>query len=220
MSPAVHARHHLRFYLALLAGALTWLGLGWLSPELAPQAAGDVFFAAYLLLMTAFVLRATVADLRDRADVEDEGAPIIFALTALAIGFCLVSIFTLLGGKPGGLHLIVSLASVPLGWLTLHTVLAFHYARLHYRRAEPASSQTPGAPRRDRGGLAFPGDAEPTAWDFLYFSFVIGMTAQVSDVEVEDAGTRRLVLAHSVVSFFFNTVLVALAVNVAINASQ
>lgn len=216
MSASRHARHHLRFYAALLIGAATWLAASLVSPKLAPMAAGDTFFAAYLLMMSVFVTGATTEELRRRADYEDEGAPIIFLLTGLAIAFCFVSIFTLLSGKPGGVHLLVSLASVPLGWLTLHTMLALHYARLHYARAESVD----GKKRQDRGGLAFPSTKEPSAWDFMYFSFVIGMTAQVSDVQVEDRGTRRLVLAHSVVSFFINTVLVALAVNVAINASQ
>jgi uncharacterized membrane protein len=215
MSATQHARHHLRFYAALLIGALTWIVGSQLSPKLAPMAAGDAFFAAYLLLMSVFVAGASVDDLRRRADYEDEGAPIIFVLTGLAIAFCLGSIFSLLSGKPGLVHLLVSLASVPLGWMTLHTMLALHYARLHYA---PKSARV--KKREDRGGLAFPGTEEPDAWDFLYFSYVIGMTAQVSDVQVEDGGTRRLVLAHSVVSFFINTVLVALAVNVAINASQ
>ena len=214
MSASRHARHHLRFYAALLIGALSWAAASRLSPQLAPMAAGDAFFAAYLLLMSVFVAGASVDDLRRRADYEDEGAPIIFLLTGIAIAFCLVSIFTLLNGKPGRVHLLVSLASVPLGWLTLHTMLALHYARLHY------APKSPGKKREDRGGLAFPGTEQPDAWDFLYFSYVIGMTAQVSDVQVEDGGTRRLVLAHSVASFFINTVLVALAVNVAINASQ
>ncbi|WP_428313324.1 DUF1345 domain-containing protein [Hydrocarboniphaga sp.] len=214
MSASQHTRHHLRFYVALLIGALTWFAASLLSPKLAPMAAGDVFFASYLLMMSRFVAGTSVDDLRRRADYEDEGAPIIFALTGIAIAFCLGSIFTLLNGKPGQVHLLVSLASVPLGWLTLHTMLALHYARLHYAPKSAAKR------REDRGGLAFPGTEEPDAWDFLYFSYVIGMTAQVSDVQVEDSGTRRLVLAHSVASFFINTVLVALAVNVAINASQ
>jgi uncharacterized membrane protein len=219
MSATSHARHHLRFYGALLIGAVAWITAGFISPKLAPMAAGDVFFAVYLLLMMVFSAGASTEDLRRRADYDDEGAPIIFVLTGVAIAFCFGSIFTLLNGKPGHVHLLVSLASVPLGWLTLHTMLAFHYARLHYARAQPSPKAT-SKKREDRGGLAFPGTEEPNAWDFLYFSYVIGMTAQVSDVQVEDGGTRKLVLAHSVVSFFINTVLVALAVNVAINVSQ
>jgi uncharacterized membrane protein len=99
--------------------------------------------------------------------------------------------------------------SVPLGWLTLHTVIAFHYAHLYYAAGPPK-----GGARTDARGLGFPGAEEPTLWDFLYHSFVVGMTSQVSDVQVQSAEMRRLVLIHGVTSFFMNTVLLALAVNV------
>ena len=72
-----------------------------------------------------------------------------------------------------------------------------------------------GASGHDAGGLDFPGTEEPDALDFLYYSLVVGMTAQVSDVQVRTSAMRRFTLAHGVVSFFFNTVLIALAVNVA-----
>ena len=73
---------------------------------------------------------------------------------------------------------------------------------------------------RDAGGLKFPGTDQPHAWDFMYYSFVIGMTAQVSDVMVLTTLIRQLTLAQAVISFFFNTVLIALAVNVAVVLGQ
>ena len=102
----------------------------------------------------------------------------------------------------------MAVAGVPLGWLTLHTLAAFHYANLYY-------APRPGG--REAGGLDFPGTKEPGPWDFLYFAFVIGMTAQVSDVAVRTAQMRRAALAHGVASFFYNTVILALAVNAAVN---
>lgn len=213
MSPTRHATHHTRFYAALAAGALVWASLRFTGSAIAPIAAGDVFFALYLFLTLMFASKVSVHGLRRQANVEDEGLPLIMGLTVAAVVLCLASIFSLLGAKASGLRLAVSLASVPLGWLSLHTLLAFHYARLYY-----GASGT-GKAKRDRKGLVFPGTDEPDAWDFLYFSFVLGMTAQVSDVVVESAPVRRLVLVHSIGSFFFNTVLVALAVNVAVNAS-
>jgi uncharacterized membrane protein len=103
---------------------------------------------------------------------------------------------------------VLAIASVLLGWLTLHTIAAFHYAHLYYAKAVSSRGQ-------DAGGLEFPDTNEPTGWDFLYYSFVVGMTAQVSDVQVLATPMRRLTLAHSVVSFFYNTVILALAVNLA-----
>jgi uncharacterized membrane protein len=86
--------------------------------------------------------------------------------------------------------------------------MAFHYASLHY--FDDPEVET------DEGDLKFPGDSEPGVWDFLYFSFVVGMTAQVSDVAVTTTPMRRAVIMHGVISFFFNTVLIAMAVNAAV----
>jgi len=118
---------------------------------------------------------------------------VLLALSAVVLS--LASIFALLArsGDPDPSELSLAVASVPLGWLTLHTIIAFHYAHLFYA---PDDAET----HRDKG-LIFPDTAEPGAWDFLYFSFVIGMAAQVSDVTVRTGGMRKLVLAHSIVSF-------------------
>jgi uncharacterized membrane protein len=209
-----HVRHHGRFYLAAIAGIAVWLAAGGSLPWPLPSlAGGDAFFLIYLALMTRFALRSTPEDLRRRASVEDEGMPLIVALALAAIVFSLVAIFSLLNrdGTPEPGELALATASVPLGWLMLHTIAAFHYAHRFY-----ATEASPG----DAGGLNFPGEGDPGAWDFLYFSFVIGMTAQVSDVAVERTDMRRLVLFHGVASFFYNTVLLALAVNVAVTLAH
>jgi uncharacterized membrane protein len=106
-------------------------------------------------------------------------------------------------------HLSVELtllagATILLSWLFAHTAFAVHYANDYY--ADAAASRPKG--------LLFPGGhADPDYWDFLYFSFVVGMTCQVSDVQVATRFWRRLVLAHGVVSFLFNTVVLALCIN-------
>jgi uncharacterized membrane protein len=88
----------------------------------------------------------------------------------------------------------------------LHTVMTFHYANIFYK----GSAQD----RKKEKALEFPGGGgEPGVTDFLYFSLVIGMTAQVSDVQVQTTRMRRAVMVHGIVSFFFNTVLIAMAVN-------
>jgi uncharacterized membrane protein len=95
-----------------------------------------------------------------------------------------------------------------LSWAAVHTIFALHYAHDYYRPAKP-------------GGLQFPsGDQHEKAdyWDFVYFSFVIGMTAQVSDVGITDKTIRRTATAHGIISFVFNTALVALMVNIAASA--
>ena len=209
-----HIRHHGRFYCAALAGLALWLAALALHWPLPPLVGGDAFFLIYLALMGRFALGMTPEGLRRRASFEDEGIPLIILLALAAVVLSLAAIFALLGrpDSPDPSELSLAVVSVPLGWLMLHTILAFHYAHLFYA--------TEGGDVGDAGGLDFPNTREPAAWDFLYFSFVIGMTAQVSDVTVQSAGMRRLVLGHSIVSFFYNTVLLALAVNVAVTLAR
>jgi uncharacterized membrane protein len=201
-------RRHARFLYALAAGAGVGLATRSLDPPLRILLAGDTFFVAYLLLTAAFVAGATASHLRERAARADEGLPFIILVTVAAAGLSVAAIFLLLrqpGGHPA-VSLLLAAASVPLGWLTLHTVASFHYANLYYA---PTAGDV-------AGGLDFPGMPEPGPWDFLYFSFVIGMTAQVSDVAVRSPALRRAVLAHGVASFLYNTVILALAVNAAV----
>jgi uncharacterized membrane protein len=91
--------------------------------------------------------------------------------------------------------------------------MAFHYADLFY-------FDDPETPEQEGHDLDFPGCEEPNAWDFLYFSFVIGMTCQVSDVQVKTSAMRQTVLAHGVVSFLFNTVFIAMAVNAGVSLAS
>ncbi len=104
--------------------------------------------------------------------------------------------------------LTIAIATIALSWAAVHTTFALHYAHDYYRGAKP-------------GGLQFPsGDKEDHAdyWDFVYFSFVIGMTAQVSDVGITGKTIRRTATAHGIVSFIYNTALLALTVNIAASA--
>src|SRR5207237_2836193 len=134
---------------------------------------------------------------------EDEGILIVALLTVAAITFSCLDIFTALNQKhpPAPLELALALAGAPLGWATLHTISAFHYANLHYFDRDPIQPDNIPA-------LRFPQTQKPGPWDFLYFSFVEGMQAQVSDVLVQTTRMRRSVLFHSVAPLLFNTVLI------------
>jgi uncharacterized membrane protein len=205
-----HIVHHARFYLSAAVGAATGLVLADVTLPIRLVAASDAFFLAYLSTMAIFAQQTTLAAMRQRASFDDEGIAVIVLMTLAVIGLSLWSIFMVVNqDSSGGIWQTALLAAnVPLGWLTLHTLAALHYEHVYYGKAE-------GEGRRDEGGLAFPRTSEPTAGDFLYHAFVVGMTAQVSDVQVLTPAMRRLTLAHGVVSFFFNTVILALAVNVA-----
>lgn len=217
MTPVSHLRHHRRFYLAALAGLVVWLAAGGLRNPLPILIGGDAFFCIYLALMARLAVRITPDGLRARASETDEGIILIMLLALAAIVFSLAAIFILLNGaaKPDLVELGLGIASVPLGWLMLHTVAAFHYAYRFYYGAAGQGEDDP-VEAADAGSLQFPKTDEPGAWDFLYFSFVIGMTAQVSDVAVLSTGMRRATMLHGIVSFFYNTVLLALAVNAAV----
>lgn len=208
-----HITRHRYFYLSALLGVAAWIATRAALPSLSSPLAWDVFFCGYIVMMTVEAFRTTPPRLRKQAAVEDEGMIVIILVTLTAICLNLASLFVILnrGNKPDTLLLLLSIASAPLGWFMLHTIAAFHYGHLYYAAARPD-----GRANKDAGGLTFPDTSEPVSWDFFYFSFVIGMTAQVSDVQVTARAMRQVVLAHSLASFFFNTVLIAAAVNIAV----
>lgn len=200
-----HARFLISFALGVAAGIAAW-ALS-VAPDFSLLAAGDVFFLIYLALTARIIGSTGPDDLRRHAEEDDEGVALILLLAALAVGVSITAIFLVLNADASSLAArLTALVSLPLGWATIHTVVAFHYAHLHYRG--------------EGAGLRFPGKGDPDAWDFLYTSFTIGMTAQVSDTEVTSRPLRRAVLMHGVASFFYNTCILALAVNAALSAGQ
>ncbi|MDE2467072.1 MAG: DUF1345 domain-containing protein [Alphaproteobacteria bacterium] len=210
-----HVRHHVRFYLAALLGVACFFVVP-TSDDVRALAAGDMFFASYLLAMTVVTVMLSTENLKARAWDEDEGIALIFLVVLLAISFCCAAVFSVLSLKTGlgTVPAALAIAAVPLGWATLHTVAAYHYANLFYGPLrDPKESDEPA-------GLIFPGTESPGTWDFIYFSFVIGMTFQVSDVQIASSRLRRAALAHSMVSFFFNTAIIAMAVNAAVNLTS
>ena len=211
-----HLHHHRWFYIALILAGLAWLLSDVIVPRIRLFIAIDTFYLSYLLLMGLLVAHASPDELRRRAAVDDEGILFIAGITVVAVFFSLVSLFELLNqsGKPDTTRLVLSIGSAPLAWAVLHTIAAFHYGHRYYADLDPGPLVV------DAGGLKFPDTPEPAVWDFLYYSFVIGMTAQVSDVMVTNTAMRKMTLVHGVVSFFLNTVLIALAVNVAVALAQ
>ncbi len=217
-------RRYAPFYIAVAAGLVALPVALWFWPQLAIQAVASVFFLVYLTLESMKFPTLTPAFLRKHAATADEPPWVIAAVTFGAVLVAIGSLFALInrGGRPHALELGLSLAAVALGWFTIHTMVSLHYAHLYWRPDRPDKAGKSGksgksAATAEHGGLDFPGESEPGGYDFLYFSFVTGMTAQTSDVAVTKTRMRKLNLLHSVVSFFFNTVLVAAAVNVAVS---
>ena len=171
----------------------------------------DVGVALYLILAFELMARCDVHHIRRRAVQQDDGAIAILVLTAIAalasFGAIIAELGTAQGATRTPAQLVIATATIVLSWVFTHMTFALHYAHEFY-----------GERGRKDGGMAFPGKDEPDYWDFFYFSIVIGMTSQVSDVAVTTKSIRRTVTAHGVVSFFFNAALLALTVNIAASA--
>jgi uncharacterized membrane protein len=105
-------------------------------------------------------------------------------------------------------HVALAVATVALSWVMVHTLFTLHYAYQFYSMPKCVQSESSKRP------LIFPGDDLPDYYDFAYFSFVIGMTSQVSDVQIASRNIRRWALLHGVISFTFNTAVLALGINV------
>ena len=166
----------------------------------------DAGVAFYLIGALTLMAGADAARIRRRAVILDEGRLAILMVVVGAAVASLGGIVAQLGGERGAAHLGLATVTILLSWTLVHVIFALHYAHEFYA-AKPRG-----------GGLTFPGGEEPDYWDFLYFSLVIGMTSQVSDVAVTGRTIRRTVAAHGVVSFLFNAALIALTVNIAASA--
>jgi uncharacterized membrane protein len=172
----------------------------------------DIWVGLYLVLAFHMMARSDVHHIRRRATQQDEGQLTILTLTGAAALASLGAIIAELSASTAGggvrrpAPLILATVTIVLSWALIHTIFALHYAHEFYDESNGR-------------GLAFPGGEEhPDYWDFVYFSFVIGMTSQVSDVGITAKPIRRTVAAHGVVSFVFNAALLALMVNIAASA--
>ena len=154
----------------------------------------DIFIAFYLALAYAMMLRSGVTHIRRNAVMQDDGRFLILMVTALGAFASIAAIVSELGAEHRGApELILATVTIALSWAMVHTTFALHYAHDYYRGAKP-------------GGLAFPGadqsGEEPDYWDFVYFSFVVGMTAQVSDVGITNKTIRRTILKEMLAERF------------------
>nr|ALS89353.1 protein of unknown function (DUF1345) [uncultured bacterium] len=172
----------------------------------------DISVGLYVILALEMMARADVHQIRRHAAAQDEGAVVILVLTVAAALASLLAIVALLGTSSAGVtprhpvDLALATLTIGLSWAFIHTMFALHYAHEFYAE-------------NGQRGMAFPGaEEEPDYGDFLYFSLVIGMTSQVSDVGITTREIRRTVAIHGVVSFFFNAALLALTVNIAASA--
>ncbi len=168
----------------------------------------------YLALDWLTILTTPLRKIRELAQQQDLSRFLIFlfvvvtACAALfAVGF-LVNVKKSPAGAHFVIHLLLTLSTVIFSWMLVHTVFGLRYAHTFY-----GDSDQPGV-QQHAGGLIFPGDRPPDYFDFAYFSFVVGMTCQVSDVQITSRRMRRLTLVHSILSFGFNSIILALLINI------
>ena len=164
-------------------------------------------------MVLLFSLRNTLPDTMKRiAAQQDAGKWAVLTLALLAAGANLVAIA---GEVPlirnaaefeKGLRIALVISTIVLSWTFMHTIFALHYAHDYYSSSATTTDKI-------RNGLQFPGEGMPGYMDFAYFSFTIGMTFQVSDVQITDPDMRKLALTHGIMSFFYATGILALTIN-------
>jgi uncharacterized membrane protein len=203
----VHART--RLLIAVAAGFVLFLVL--------PQdmrfatktlLAWDLTALAYIVMTLIMIARSTVDTCYARAAYYDEGDWVILLVVIVSASASFATIFSelaVLKSPHGSLWhaLVLTGATVALSWTFTHLVFTLHYANIYYRPDDDGP-----------GGLEFPGDRPPDYRDFLYYSFVIGCASQTGDVGTVSPAMRRITLVHGIVSFVFNTAILALTINV------
>lgn len=171
----------------------------------------------YLVLNTIAMARSTSKTIRWRAKITDEGQFAILILVSLAALAAIGAIVAELGstkdlkGLDKGLHLGLAGLTILSAWLFIHFTFALHYAHEYFDETKSEEGEKRGL----RGGLNFPDTEEPDYWDFLYFSFIIGVASQTADVSIGSKAMRRTSLAHSILAFFFNSAILAITINIA-----
>lgn len=170
--------------------------------------AWDVGVACFLALAWIMAARSSPAKMQEQAALEDVTAVTFLVLTLAAAIISLAAIAAELIGirndrsDAQAFRLIIAAATILCSWFFVHTMYAIHYAHEYYGDAG------------ERQGIVFPHREKPDYWDFVYFSFTFGAAAQTSDVVIVSKRMRRLALAHTILAFLFNTMILALAVNV------
>jgi uncharacterized membrane protein len=206
------ARHRL-FIAFALAAAVFFSLRGRVHPATEAIATWDAFAFCVLLLAWLTILTTPLHKLRSRAREQDLSRSLIFVFVVVAACAALFAVGFLISVNKNQLHghltahLLLALGTVVFSWSLVHTVFGLRYAHTFYGDSDDPAQD------RHAGGLSFPEGHIPDYFDFAYFSFVIGMTFQVSDVQVTSRRMRQLTLLHSVLSFGFNTVILALLIN-------
>jgi uncharacterized membrane protein len=203
-----------RLFAGVAVGLIAWPFLpGSLPVTTRGVLAWDAGVLVFLVLSAHLFVTETPDHMPANAEAQQEGEWTIFwlSIAVVIVSFIAVSSeFSAIKAMPDarrGVQVALVAGTLLASWLMTHVTFAFRYAHEFYARDA-------GGPDVDRG-LEFPGEREPDYLDFLYFSLVLGMTFQVSDVQITSRKLRRVAAGHGLLSFLFNTVIIALTVNIA-----
>jgi uncharacterized membrane protein len=172
--------------------------------------------ALTIIILDWIIIRSShPREVRKIAKLQDSSLSFLFILVLAASVASLGAIVYLLKSTKGlnetlkNEHILLAIGAVVASWFLLHTIYTLRYAHLYYDPDTDTDGETKAV-----GGLQFPGRDEPDYLDFVYFSFIIGMTFQVSDVNITSRRIRRVCTVHALLSFAFNTAILALSINV------
>ena len=207
-----------RLFICFLLSIITGLVLsGDLSPVLRLLIAWNVGVLCYLAAVWHMMRAADHHNIRQRALVQDEGQFFILLFAVIAAAVSLGAIILQLGamkevqGLAKGLHILLVALTIVNAFAFIHIMFTLHYAHEFYAEWRHDTN----LPAGERGGLMFPGTNEPNYVDFFYFAFVIGVASQTADVSTVSRPMRTLAVLHGIISFFFNTTVLALTINIA-----
>ena len=209
-----HLEAHHRLAFAACVGVAVFLLLSTVRLPLRVIIGWDAYAASILILSWTRIFSAKPAAVARLATLQHTSRMILFAGVLAAACTSLGAVAYLLGSVKDlpvasrSTHVALAVGTVILSWVLVHTIFALHYAYLFYRAPHPATADSSNRP------LLFPGDELPDYYDFAYFSLIIGMTSQVSDVQIASRIIRRWALLHGIIAFTFNTAVLALSINV------
>lgn len=207
---------HMRLWISIAFALIIFLLAGRTPPAIQFILFWSSFTFAVLVLLWITILTAGPHEVRLIAKMQDSSRTITFIFVIFASIVSLFAVIFLLriltDSKQAGYayHVGFSILSVILSWNMIHTIFAIRYTHLYYNLlAEEKDSD-----KEHKGGLIFPTNDSPDYLDLVYFSYVIGMTFQVSDIQITSRRIRHLVLFHALLSFVYNTVILALCITI------
>jgi uncharacterized membrane protein len=190
------------FILVFLIGLFVAIPqLGWSRGLMASFDAGAILF---LLMISQLLTRGEAAQMRKNSKANDANRAVLLGITSLVTITILVAVWKEMRSKSDDLAIALVITTLILAWLFSNMIYALHYAHLYYLDCEDG---------KDPGGVEFPDTKEPDYWDFIYFSFTLGMTFQTSDVNISSSRIRRIVTGQCLAAFVFNLGILAFTIN-------